>query len=120
MNDIQRYVTNKKRGRAVVHQGVVYVGGMTATDRSLDIRGQTSEALQKLDDVLAQAGTDKSRILTAQIWLKDISSDFAGMNEIWDAWLLPDAWPTRAACQAEMAAPDVLVEIIVSAAAAVD
>lgn len=65
---------------------------------------------------LADAGTDKSRLLSAQIWIKDIAKDFDSMNEIWDAWTAPNAAPTRATAQCEMAAPDVLVEIIVTAA----
>ena len=72
--------------------------------------------MAKIEKFLAETGTDKSRLLTAQIWLKDIKNDFAGMNEIWDAWTAPDAAPTRATAQCEMAAPDVLVEIIVTAA----
>ena len=65
---------------------------------------------------LAEVGTDKSRLLTAQIWVKDIKSDFAGMNEVWDAWVTPSKAPTRATAQCELATPDILVEIIVTAA----
>ncbi len=116
MTDILRLVTNPRRGRAVVHNGVIYVGGQAASDRSQDIRGQTDEALTKLEAVLTQAGTDMSRLLSAQIWLKDIGRDFAGFNEIWDARINADATPARATAQCEMGAPDVLVEIIATAA----
>ncbi|MDB5365320.1 MAG: Endoribonuclease [Rhodospirillales bacterium] len=116
MSDIVRIVTNARRGRAVVYNGMVLIGGQAADDRSLDIRGQTKQALAKIEKVLADAGTDTSRLLSAQIWLKDIARDFAGMNEIWDAWIAPDAAPARATAQCEMGAPDVLVEIIVTAA----
>jgi enamine deaminase RidA (YjgF/YER057c/UK114 family) len=116
MNDIVRIVTNARRGRAVVYNGMVFVGGQAADDRSQDIRGQTKQTLAKIDKVLADAGSDKSRLLSAQIWIKDISGDFAGMNEVWDAWIGPDAAPARATAQCEMGAPDVLVEIIVTAA----
>jgi enamine deaminase RidA (YjgF/YER057c/UK114 family) len=116
MSDITRIVTNPRRGRAVVHNGIVYIGGQTADDRSLDVRGQARQTLEKIDRVLFQAGTDKSRLLTAQIWIKDIEKDFAGMNEIWDSWVLPDAAPTRATAQCCMGSPEVLVEIIVTAA----
>jgi enamine deaminase RidA (YjgF/YER057c/UK114 family) len=116
MTDILRLVTNPRRGRAVVHNGVIYVGGQAASDRSQDIRGQTDEALTKLEAVLTQAGTDMSRLLSAQIWLKDIGRDFAGFNEIWDARIDADAAPARATAQCEMGAPDVLVEIIATAA----
>jgi enamine deaminase RidA (YjgF/YER057c/UK114 family) len=95
---------------------MVFVGGQTADDRSQDIRGQTVQTLAKIEKFLADAGTDKSRLLTAQIWIKDLAKDFAGMNEIWDAWTAPGAAPTRATAQCEMGAPDVLVEIIVTAA----
>lgn len=116
MNDIVRIATNPRRGRAVIYNGLVFVGGQAADDRSQDIRGQTQEALAKLDRVLVECGTDKGRIISAQIWLKDIQSDFAGMNEVWDAWIPIEQAPARATAQCEMGAPDVLVEIIVTAA----
>ncbi|QEI07430.1 RidA family protein [Pigmentiphaga aceris] len=116
MNDITRIATDKRRSRAVVYNGMVFVGGQTADDRSQDIRGQTQQTLAKIEKFLAEAGTDKSRLLTAQIWIKDLKADFAGMNEVWDAWTAPGAASTRATAQCEMGAPDVLVEIIVTAA----
>jgi enamine deaminase RidA (YjgF/YER057c/UK114 family) len=117
MTEILRIVTNKRRGRAVVYNGMIFVGGQAADDRNQDIRRQTKQALEKIDKVLADAGSDKTRILSAQIWLKDIARDFAGMNEIWDAWMGTEASPARATAQCEMGAPDVLVEIIITAAA---
>jgi len=116
MTEITRIATDKRRSRAVVYNGIVFVGGQTADDRSQDIRGQTLQTLAKIDKFLGEAGTDKSRLLSAQIWIKNIEKDFAGMNEIWDAWTAPAAAPTRATAQCEMGAPDVLVEIIVTAA----
>lgn len=116
MSDIVRIVTNPRRGRAVIYNGMVFVGGQAADDRSQDIRGQMQQILAKIEKILADAGTDKSRLLSAQIWIKDIAGDFAGMNEIWDAWVAPDDAPARATAQCEMGAPDVLVEIIVTAA----
>lgn len=116
MNDLKRLVTNSRRGRAVIHNGVLYVGGQAASDRSQNIKGQTEEALAKLEKVLSDAGTDMGRLLSAQIWLKDIGRDFAGFNEVWDARVGADAAPARATAQCEMAAPDVLVEIVVTAA----
>jgi len=116
MTEITRIATDKRRSRAVVYNGMVFVGGQTADDRSQDIRGQTVQTLAKIEKFLADAGTDKSRLLTAQIWIKDLAKDFTGMNEIWDAWTAPGAAPTRATAQCEMGAPDVLVEIIVTAA----
>jgi len=116
MNDIVRIVTNPRRGRAVAYNGVVYLGGQTAHDKEGDIRAQAAEVLAKVDKVLADAGTDKTRLLTAQIWLKDIARDFAGMNEVWDAWVDKDAFPTRATAQCDMASPGTLIEIVVTAA----
>lgn len=116
MSRIVRIATDKRRSRAVVYNGTVFVGGQTADDRSQDIRGQTRQALAKIERFLADAGTDKGRLLSAQIWIKNIARDFAGMNEIWDAWTAPNSAPTRATAQCEMAAPEVLVEIIVTAA----
>lgn len=117
MEDIVRIVTNPRRGRAVVYNGIVFVGGQTAQDRTGDVREQTAQTLATIDKVLADAGTDRTRLLTAQIWLKDIAADFAGLNEAWDAWIDPAYAPTRATAQCPMGSPDVLVEIIVTAAA---
>jgi enamine deaminase RidA (YjgF/YER057c/UK114 family) len=116
MSDIVRIETDKRRSRAVIYNGMVFVGGMTADDRSQDIKGQTQQTLAKIEDFLVKAGTGKSRLLTAQIWIKDLARDFEGMNEVWNTWTAPNAAPTRATAQCEMGAPDVLVEIIVTAA----
>lgn len=115
-NEIRRIATDPRRSRAVVYNGMVFVGGQTADDRSQDIAGQTRQVLAKIEKFLADAGTDKSRLLTTQIWLKDISRDFSGMNEVWNSWTAPDAAPTRATAQCQMASPEVLVEMIVTAA----
>lgn len=118
MSEIRRIATDKRRSRAVVYNGMVFVGGQTADDRSQDIRGQTRQTLEKIERFLAEAGTDKSRLLTAQIWLKNLDRDFEGMNDIWDAWTALNAASTRATAQCELGHPDILVEIIVSAATA--
>jgi enamine deaminase RidA (YjgF/YER057c/UK114 family) len=96
---------------------MVFLGGQTADDCDQDIRGQSEQVLAKIDKTLADLGTHKGRLLTAQIWLKNIGRDFAGMNAVWDAWVLRDAWPARATAQCEMADPEILVEIVVTAAA---
>ncbi|WP_028240875.1 RidA family protein [Stutzerimonas azotifigens] len=116
MSAITRIETDPRRSRTVVYNGMVFVGGMTADDRSQGIEGQTRQVLAKIEDYLAKAGTDKSRLLTAQIWIKDIVNDFAGMNDVWNAWTAPGAAPTRATAQCALASPDILVEIIVTAA----
>ena len=118
MSDITRLTTNARRGRCVIFNKMVFLGGQVADDRSQDIRGQTIQALAKIDRFLAEAGTDKRRLLTAQIWLKDIARDFAGMNEAWDAWIDSECAPARATAQCELGAPGGLIEIIVTAAAA--
>lgn len=100
----------------MIHNGVIYVGGQAATDRTQDVRGQTTQALAKLEKVLEDAGSGMDRLLTVQVWLKDIARDFAGFNEVWDAWIGPDAAPARATAQCDMGAADVLVEIIATAA----
>ena len=118
MSSIVRIETDTRRSRAVVYNGMVFIGGITADDRSQDIKGQTRQTLAKIEQFLARAGTDKSHLLTAQIWIKDLVRDFEAMNEIWNTWTAPNAAPTRATAQCEMDAPDVLVEIIVTAAVA--
>jgi enamine deaminase RidA (YjgF/YER057c/UK114 family) len=114
--DIVHFKTNPRRGRAVVFGGQAFIGGIAADDRSRDIRGQTAEALAKLDAILAEVGTDRTRLLRAEIWLKDIAADFSGMNEVWDAWIDPETAPARATAQCLLASPEALIEIIVTAA----
>ena len=116
MSDVKRLITNARRGRAAIFGGMIFIGGQAADDRTLDIQGQTKQALAKLDRVLADAGSDKHHLLSVQIWLKDIRRDFDGMNQIWDSWIDPETAPARATAQCEMGAPDVLVEILVTAA----
>ena len=116
MNDIVRKETNERLSRIVIHGDNVYVAGVTSNAEG-GIAAQTRDVLAKIDGYLKQAGTDKSRLLTVQIWLKDIERDFAGMNAVWAEWALPKAMPTRATCEAKLASPDLLVEIIVTAAA---
>ncbi|MDH0093632.1 RidA family protein [Achromobacter mucicolens] len=116
MNDIVRRETNERLSRIVIHGDTVYIAGVTSTAEG-GIEAQTRDVLAKIDGYLKQAKTDKSRLLSVQIWLKDIARDFAGMNAVWAEWALPRAMPTRATCEAKLASPDMLVEIIVTAAA---
>lgn len=116
MADIQRFDSNARMSRVVIHNGVVYVAGVVAGDLSPDVAIQTRDVLNSIDGYLAQAGTDKSRLLTAQIWLADINRDFAALNEVWEAWADPANMPTRATCEARLGTPEMLVEIIVTAA----
>jgi enamine deaminase RidA (YjgF/YER057c/UK114 family) len=100
--------------RAVEHHGFVFSQGVTARDLGKDVAGQTLEVLAQLDELLEQHGTDKTRLLQAQIWLKDIR-DREAMNEVWSAWLPTEGAPARACVQAHMADPRHLVEIMVTA-----
>jgi len=100
---------------AVVHGGTVYVAGQTATDPSSGARDQTEQVLRKIDDLLAAAGTDKAKLLTATVYLSDIRY-FDEMNAAWEAWVDKANLPTRATVEAKLASPRLLVEIVVTAA----
>jgi enamine deaminase RidA (YjgF/YER057c/UK114 family) len=102
---------------AVVHGDTVYVAGQTAADRSAGPRAQTEQVLQKIDGLLNAAGTDRSRLLSATVYLSDIRH-FDEMNAAWDAWVDKANLPTRATVEARLAAPQLLVEIVVTAALA--
>jgi len=104
-----------RMSRAVVHGDRVYLAGLTAGDTSQDIKGQTKQILDKIDSYLEQAGTSKSNLLSANLWIKDMAL-FADMNSVWNAWVDPENPPARACVKAEMARPEVLVEIMVTAA----
>jgi enamine deaminase RidA (YjgF/YER057c/UK114 family) len=117
--DIRRIDTTQPPGprmsRAVVRGDTVYLAGLTAGDTAQDIKGQTRQILDKIDSYLAQAGTSKSNLLSANLWIKDMAL-FADMNSVWNAWVDPENPPARACVKAEMARPEVLVEIMVTAA----
>jgi enamine deaminase RidA (YjgF/YER057c/UK114 family) len=113
---IQRISVTPRLAGAVVHNGLAWLSGQVPDDRSQDCAGQTRQVLAKIDALLAQAGSDKSKLLSAQIWLKDIDADFAAMNEVWAAWLPEGAAPARATIKADLASADVLVEIMLTAA----
>ena len=112
---IQRIEAGPRMSEASVHNGIVYLAGQVPEDTSLDIEGQTRQVLAAIDALLAQAGSDKTRILRAQIYLADIL-DFAGMNRAWDAWVVAGNAPSRATVEAKLAKPDWKVEIVVTAA----
>ena len=116
MSDITRYEAGTRMSQAVVHGGLVWLAGQVGT-AGASVADQTKDILAKIDTLLAQAGTDKSRLLQATIWLADIN-DFDEMNAVWDAWVAPGNPPTRACGESKLARPDLTVEIIVVAAAA--
>ena len=101
--------------QAVEHAGVVYVCGLTADDLEAGVLGQTEQILNKIDDRLARCGSDKSKLLSATIYLADINRK-PRMNEAWKAWLGPLKRPARACVEARLGSPATLVEIMVIAA----
>jgi enamine deaminase RidA (YjgF/YER057c/UK114 family) len=112
--NIRRIEAGKRMSQAVIHGNTVYLAGQIGAPGA-SVKDQTRAVLAEIDRLLAAAGTDKSRLLTAQIWLDDMR-DFAAMNEVWDGWIDPANPPTRATGEARLAAPDYRVEIIVTAA----
>ena len=113
--EITRLDQNARRSRAVVHGDTVYLAGQTADDRSADITGQTQQVLAKIDEMLEAAGSERSRLLSITIWLADMA-DFAAMNAVYDAWVVPGATPARACGAVTLALPDIRVEIMAIAA----
>jgi len=114
MSDIKRFHTGPRMSGAVVHNGVAYLAGQVGQPGS-DVSGQTQDCLDAIDGLLAEIGTDKTRILSAQIWLADMA-DFAAMNTVWEKWVPQGHTPARATGESKLATPDYRVEIIVTAA----
>ncbi|MDE1895233.1 MAG: RidA family protein [Xanthomonadaceae bacterium] len=114
---IQRFDTGPRMSEMTVHNGVAYLAGQVPADTGADIVGQTGQVLQAIDRLLQRAGSDKTRILRAEIFLADIA-DFAGMNQAWEQWVAQGATPARATVQAKLARPEWKVEIVITAAVA--
>jgi enamine deaminase RidA (YjgF/YER057c/UK114 family) len=112
---ITRIETGKRMSMAVVDNGTAYLAGQVGNPGD-DVTAQTRTVLAEIDRLLAAAGTDKSRLITAQIWLADIATGFAAMNAVWDEWVSPGNAPARYTGEAKLAGPEYLVEIIVTAA----
>jgi enamine deaminase RidA (YjgF/YER057c/UK114 family) len=112
---VQRFDVGQRMSEMAVHNGVAYLAGQVAEDASADIRGQTRQVLAAVDALLVRAGSDKTRILRAQIFLADLA-DFDAMNEVWEAWVAPGNAPPRATVQAALAKPQWKIEVVVSAA----
>lgn len=112
---IKRFEVGPRLSEMAIHNGTVYLAGQIAEDASADMRGQTQQVLASIDALLAQAGTDKSRILHAQIFLSDLAN-FTAMNEVWETWVVPGHTPTRATVQAALANPKWRIEVVVTAA----
>ena len=112
---VQRFDVGPRLSEMTVHNGTVYLAGQVATDGSADMAGQTKQVLDQIDALLARAGTDKSKILMAQIYVTDLA-EFGALNEVWERWVVPGNTPCRATVQAKLAKPEWKVEIVVTAA----
>jgi enamine deaminase RidA (YjgF/YER057c/UK114 family) len=114
-SNIQRIGMTPRLSEAAVFNGIVYLAGMVPERGDTDIRGQTEDVLAQVEQRLQEAGSDKSRILRAQIFLTNIA-EIGAMNEVWDAWVVPGSAPPRATVQAPLADPSWHIEIVVTAA----
>ncbi|MEL6996772.1 MAG: RidA family protein [Pseudomonadota bacterium] len=114
MADIIRHDTNQRMSQIVMHGDTIYLAGQVGTAGE-SVAAQTTEILSKIDGLLEKAGSDKTRVLQAIIWLKSMD-DFAEMNAVWDAWVPEGHAPARACGSADLATPNFTVEITVIAA----
>ncbi|MCG6112642.1 MAG: RidA family protein [Paracoccus sp.] len=113
MTDIKRLETGTRMSQAVIANGFVFLAGQVG-EPGTSVTDQTTTILSQIDALLAQAGTDKTRIVSAQIWMADMA-EFAEMNAVWDAWVPQGHAPARATGESALATPDYKVEIIVTA-----
>lgn len=112
---LQRFHVGPRLSETAVHNGTVYLAGQIPEDTSQDLAGQTREVLGHIDRLLAEAGSDKTRILSCQIYMQDVGQ-IDIMNAVWDAWVAPGHTPPRATVEARLARNEVLIEIVVVAA----
>lgn len=115
MSDIKRSHVGPRLSQIAEFGGLVFLAGQVAQDVSQDIKGQTAEVLATIDRLLAEAGSDKTRILQCTIYLNDMKLA-AGMNEVWEKWVVPGQTPPRATVESQLATPQKLVEMTVIAA----
>jgi len=107
---LQRFHVGDRLSEMAVHNGTVYLAGQVPDDATQDIRGQTAQVLAMVDKLLAEAGSDKTKLLSATIFLPSMA-DFAAMNAVWEAWVPQGHTPARATVEAKLANPDYKVEI---------
>ena len=113
---IERHETGPRMSKAVIHGDTVYLAGIVAdSPKGKSVAEQTKNILSQIDGFLAMAGTDKTKLLSANIWVTDMAH-FAEMNSVWDVWVSPGNTPARATVEAKLASPDYKVEIMVVAA----
>jgi enamine deaminase RidA (YjgF/YER057c/UK114 family) len=115
--EIKRLHVGKRLSETAIHNGTIYLAGQIAEDTTQDIAGQTREVLGHVDRLLAEAGSDKTRILSCQIYISSMAH-FPAMNEVWDSWVVQGHTPPRATVEAKLANPACLVEIVIVAALA--
>ncbi len=116
MTDIKRIDAGARMSEAITHGGKLYTSGIVADAMmGKSVFEQTKDILAQLDQILAKAGTDKTRLLKANIWISDMA-DFEEMNKAWDAWVVAGQAPVRATVESKLAAPGYDVEIMVEAA----
>ncbi len=115
MTTIARHQSDTRLSRLVTHNGVAYLAGLTADNRAAGVKGQTEQILKKIDELLALAGTNKTRLLSAVIYLSDIRSK-GPMDEAWASWINAKDTPARVCVEARLGTTDTLVEIMVVAA----
>jgi enamine deaminase RidA (YjgF/YER057c/UK114 family) len=115
MSTIARHQSDARLSRAVIHNGTVYLAGLTADTRTAPMKAQTQEILKKIDGLLKLAGSDKSRLLSAMVYITDMRLK-PQMDEAWTAWIDPQHTPARACVETRLGTPDTLVEIMVVAA----
>ena len=114
--EIKRIKANQRMSQAVVYGGLLTTAGQVAKQTAGGaVSEQAQEILSEIDQLLTDAGTDKTKLLTAQIWLSDIN-DFSEFNEVWDAWVAPGSSPTRACVESKLVVPALKVEIAVTTA----
>lgn len=114
MSDITRHHVGDRMSQIVIHQGTIYLAGQVGRPGD-SVTEQTKTCLDNIERLLAEAGSDKTLILQATIWLADMA-DFAEMNAVWDAWVVPGHAPARACGEARLASPDLAVEFMIVAA----
>ncbi|MGY2236599.1 RidA family protein [Pseudomonas gingeri] len=116
MTKIARIESNPKLSRVVVYNGIAWFSGIVAPDWKQDIVSQTQQVLTRLDELLTTVQSNRSMILSTQIWMKDMVADFDLMNDVWSEWFAPGEAPARATSQVTFDEPDIRIEVIVTAA----
>jgi len=112
---VDRIGTGTRMSRTVIHNGTAYFCGQVPKDETVGMKGQTETVLEKIEDLLAEVGSDKKNILSVTIYVNNMA-EFSEMNEVWDSWVEPGFAPARACVEAQMARPELKVEMSVVAA----